>query len=266
MKIATWNVNSIRTRLLQVVNWLQENPVDVLCLQETKVVDGDFPRSPFESLGYHLYISGQKSYNGVAILSKTPVEDISMGFAPVLGADEVGDLDEQKRVITGIVGDVRIVNLYVPNGSSVGSEKYHYKLRWLKVLRKYLQTLLEKQPHALCVCGDFNIAPEDRDIHNPKNRDKDIMASPAERQALREVLEVGLADAFRKFTPEGGHFTWWDYRTRAFSNNRGWRIDHHYLTPNLYEQATSCTIDISPRKLVQPSDHTPVIVELLQLS
>jgi exodeoxyribonuclease-3 len=266
MKIATWNVNSIRTRLVHVVDWLQETKVDVLCLQETKVVDKDFPRSPLEELGYHLYISGQKSYNGVAILSRTPVDDISMGFAPVLGADVVGDLDEQKRIITGVIGNVRIVNLYVPNGSSVGSEKYDYKLRWLSVLRDYLRSLLDKQPNALCVCGDFNIAPQDRDIHDPKGRDNHIMASPAERQALRNVLEVGLGDAFRKFTSDGGHFTWWDYRTQAFSRNRGWRIDHHYLTANLYEQATSCTIDISPRKLVQPSDHTPVILELLQSS
>lgn len=264
MKIATWNVNSIRSRLVHVVDWLQETNVDVLCLQETKVVDEDFPRSPFEELGYHLYISGQKSYNGVAIFTKTPVTDITRGFTPVLGDDVVGDLDEQKRVISGVVGDIRIVNLYVPNGSSVGSEKYYYKLRWLKVLREYLQALLEKQPNALCVCGDFNIALEDRDIHDPKGRDNHIMASPVERQALRDVLEVGLSDAFRKFTSEGGHFSWWDYRTRAFSRNMGWRIDHHYLTPNLYEQATSCTIDISPRKLTQPSDHAPVIVELLQ--
>ncbi|HEY9596893.1 MAG TPA: exodeoxyribonuclease III [Cyanophyceae cyanobacterium] len=263
MKIATWNVNSIRTRQLQVVDWLQANPVDVLCLQETKVVDADFPRLPFEELGYSVYISGQKSYNGVAIFSRIPLEQVSMGFAPVLGTDAVGDLDEQKRVITGIVGNIRIVNLYVPNGSSVGSEKYDYKLRWLKVLRDYLQTLLEKQPNGLCVCGDFNIALEDRDIYTPKKNDH-IMASPAERQALKDVLEVGLADAFRKFTSEGGHFTWWDYRQGGFSRNRGWRIDHHYLTPNLYEQAISCTIDTAPRQLTQPSDHTPVVVELLR--
>lgn len=261
MKVATWNVNSIRTRLRQVVDWLQNQPVDVLCLQETKVVDADFPRSQIESLGYHLYISGQKSYNGVAILSKTPVEDITTGFAPILGADVVEDLDEQKRVITGIVGDVRIVNLYVPNGAAIDSEKYDYKLRWLKVLREYLKALLEKQPTSLCVCGDFNIAPDDRDIHNPKGKDKHIMASPAERQALQEVLQVGLADVFRKFTTEGGHYSWWDYRQGGFSRNRGWRIDHHYLTADLYDRATSCTIDIAPRKLEQPSDHTPVIVE-----
>lgn len=265
MKIATWNVNSIRTRLLQVVDWLQETQVDVLCLQETKVVDQDFPLQPLEALGYHLYISGQKSYNGVAILSKMPLEDVSRGFSPVLGADIVGDLDEQKRVITGIVGNIRIVNLYVPNGSAIGSEKYEYKLRWLKVLRNYLQALLEKQPHNLCVCGDFNIALEDRDIHDPtKDRKDHIMASPIERQALQEVLEIGLADAFRKFTSEGGYFSWWDYRARAFSRNLGWRIDHHYLTANLYEQAISCMIDTAPRKLTQPSDHAPVIVELLE--
>ncbi|MCA1993108.1 MAG: exodeoxyribonuclease III [Coleofasciculus sp. S288] len=261
MKIATWNVNSIRTRLLQVVEWLQDNPVDVLCLQETKVVDADFPRSQLEAIGYHLYISGQKSYNGVALLSRTPLAEVSMGFAPVLGVEKAGDFDEQKRVIAGLVGDVRIVNLYVPNGASVGSEKYDYKLRWLSVLREYLQALMEKQPNALCVCGDFNIALEDRDIYDPKGKENHIMASPAERQALQEVLDVGLADAFRKFTTEGDHFSWWDYRTNAFSRNRGWRIDHHYLTPNLYQQATSCKIDISPRKLPQPSDHAPVIVE-----
>ena len=266
MKVVTWNVNSIRTRLTHVVDWLQANPVDVLCLQETKVVDADFPRSPIESLGYHLYVSGQKSYNGVAILSKTPVEDISVGFAPVLGADIVGEFDEQKRVITGIVENVRIVNLYVPNGAAVGSEKYDYKLGWLKLLRDYLKVLLEKRPNQLCVCGDFNIAPDDRDIHHPKGKDNHIMASPAERQALQAVLEVGLADAFRKFTTEGGHYTWWDYRQNGFARDRGWRIDHHYLSANLYEQATRCTIDIEPRKLEQPSDHAPVIVEFAHSS
>ncbi|MBW4651078.1 MAG: exodeoxyribonuclease III [Kastovskya adunca ATA6-11-RM4] len=261
MKVATWNVNSIRTRQDQVVEWLQNNPVDVLCLQETKVMEVQFPRSPFEELGYHLYISGQKSYNGVAIFSRTPLEQVSTGFSPLLDAETVGELDEQKRVITGIVGDVRIVNLYVPNGSAVGSEKYDYKLLWLKVLREYLQTLLDKQPYELCICGDFNIALEDRDIHNPKGKEKHIMASPVERQALQSVLEIGLADAFRKFTTETGHYSWWDYRTNAFSRNMGWRIDHHYLTPKLYEQASSCRIDIAPRKLPKPSDHTPVIVE-----
>lgn len=258
MKVATWNVNSIRTRLEQVVNWLQENPVDVLCLQETKVQDAEFPRSALENSGYHLYISGQKSYNGVALIAKKPLEDVSMGFLPILG---ISDFDEQKRVITGVLDGVRILNLYVPNGSAVGSDKYEYKLRWLKALREYLQTLLAKQPDRICVCGDFNIAPEDKDIHNPKGREKLVMATDPEREALRAVVELGLADAFRKFTQEGGHFTWWDYRTAAFRRNWGWRIDHHYLTPALYDRAIACTIDVAPRQLTQPSDHAPVIVE-----
>lgn len=262
MEIATWNVNSIRTRLEHVINWLRENPVDVLCLQETKVIDDKFPREPFEELGYHLDISGQKAYNGVALISRTPLTDVSAGFAPILGEDNVGELDEQKRVITGVVDGVRIVNLYVPNGASIDSDKYDYKLRWLKVLREYLQTLLQQEPKSICVCGDFNIAPSDRDIHDPKGRENKVMATDAERQALNLVLELGLADAFRKFTAESGHFTWWDYRTAAFRGNRGWRIDHHYLTPDLYEKAINCTIDIAPRKLPQPSDHIPVIVKL----
>lgn len=261
MKIATWNVNSIRTRLDHVVNWLQETPVDVLCLQETKVVDENFPRSPLEALGYHLYISGQKSYNGVALVSKVPLEQISLGFGGILGEAIVGDLDDQKRVISGVCNGVRVVNLYVPNGSAVGSDKYDYKLRWLKVLREYLQQLLTENP-SLLVCGDFNIALEDIDIHDPTGREKQVMATELERSALKEVLELGLQDAFRKFTQEGGHFSWWDYRTGAFRRNRGWRIDHHYLTPNLYDRALACTIDIAPRKLEQPSDHAPVVVEL----
>ncbi len=265
MKVATWNVNSVRTRLSQVTDWLEQNPVDVLCLQETKVVDADFPRSPFEQLGYHLYISGQKAYNGVALLSSKQLQDVSTGFTPILGErviDELSleNLDEQKRVITGVIDDIRIVNLYVPNGSSVGSEKYEYKLRWLKMLREYLQRL-RQEPVALSVCGDFNIALEDRDIHNPATLTGNVMASEPERQALREILELGFADAFRKFIAEGGHFSWWDYRSGAFRRNLGWRIDHHYLTPDLYNRAKYCTIDVSPRKLPKPSDHAPVIVE-----
>jgi exodeoxyribonuclease III len=260
MKVATWNVNSIRTRQQIIVDWLNDRPIDVLCLQETKVVDKAFPRAPFEQLGYHLYISGQKSYNGVAILSKTLMEEVEIGFAPVVGEEIAADFDEQKRVISGVVGDARIVNLYVPNGSAVGSDKYDYKLRWFKVLREYLQHLREKLPRELCVCGDFNVALEERDIYQPK-KDNHIMASPAERQALSEVLDLGLRDAFRKFTEEGGHFSWWDYRQAGFQRDRGWRIDHHYLTPQLYDRAVRCTIDVAPRKLPQPSDHAPVIVE-----
>ncbi|MBE9180850.1 exodeoxyribonuclease III [Oculatella sp. LEGE 06141] len=262
MKIATWNVNSIRTRLEHVSNWLNTNSVDVLCVQETKVADADFPRSPLETLGYHVYISGQKSYNGVALLSKAPLEDVSSGFSAVLGEAEVGNLDDQKRVITGVLDGVRIVNLYVPNGSAVGSEKYNYKLRWLATLQTYLKALLAQHPDLL-VCGDFNIAFEDKDIHDPGGREKQVMATDVERQALQQaVFDLGLADAFRKFEQGGGQFSWWDYRAAAFRRNLGWRIDHHYLSPGLYQRAIACTIDVTPRKLEKPSDHAPVTVEL----
>lgn len=259
MKIATWNVNSIRTRLGHVVDWLSQNQVDVLCMQETKVVDEQFPRAPFEQLGYNLYLSGQKAYNGVAIVSREPLEDVSYGFTPIL-SDVPPDWDEQKRVITGVINGIRIVNLYVPNGSAVESEKYKYKLGWLIVLQEYLRSLLLSSP-AICVCGDFNIALEDKDIHNSVSSENHIMASQQERQALQDILLLGFADAFRKFSSEGGHYSWWDYRAASFRRNLGWRIDHHYLTPDLYERAQSCTIDVAPRKLTQPSDHTPVIVE-----
>jgi exodeoxyribonuclease III len=259
MQIATWNVNSVRTRLGIVTDWLQRQPVDVLCLQETKVTDELFPRSAFTDLGYEVYISGQKSYNGVALISRQPLTDVTVGFAGILGAEPVGDLDEQKRVISGRLGDVSIVNLYVPNGSEVGSEKYQYKLRWLELLRQYLAAQSDK---SLCVCGDFNIALEPIDIHT-KKKDDHIMASPVERAALKSaVLDLGLKDVFRHFVADGGHYSWWDYRQGGYARNRGWRIDHLYLSPELIDRTTGCTIDKAPRELEQPSDHTPVIVEI----
>lgn len=262
MKVATWNVNSIRTRQQQVVDWLEVNSVDVLCLQETKVIDRDFPRTPFESLGYHVYISGQKAYNGVAIFSRVPLADVSTGFAAAASDSIAQEFEAQKRVITGIIQDIRIVNLYVPNGAAVDSEKYYYKLRWLDFLPKYLKILQQEQPQEFCVCGDFNVALEDRDIYNPMGKETHIMSSPAEREALKKVLEVsGLSDAFRKFNSEGSYFTWWDYRNAGFPRNRGWRIDYHFLTEQLYQRAKSCTIDVTPRKLPKPSDHAPVILE-----
>ncbi len=263
MQIASWNVNSIRSRQHHVLDWLANNPVDALCLQETKVVDGDFPRQPFEDAGYHCYISGQKSYNGVAIFSRQPLTDVSYGFTPIVGAEVTGDLDEQKRVITGIYGNIPIINLYVPNGSSPDSEKYLYKLRWLEVLKVYLSKLRASDTPEFCVCGDFNVALEDRDIHDPVGRENHIMATPIERAALKDVLAASeLRDAFRKFNEETGHYSWWDYRTRGFSRNRGWRIDHHYLTPELYQRAEKCWIDKEPRGWEKPSDHTPVVVKI----
>jgi exodeoxyribonuclease III len=262
MKIATWNVNSIRTRLEIVTNWLHQNPVDVLCVQETKVTDEQFPIAAIAACGYHVYISGQKSYNGVAMFSKQPLTNVSRGFAGVLSSETVGDLDDQKRVITGNLNGVQIINLYVPNGNMVTSEKYPYKLSWLELLGKYLDTTIKSGQPSICVCGDFNIALEEIDIHSKTTAKDRVMATVAERELLRKsVLELGFQDSFRKFTPEGGHFSWWDYRQQGFERNRGWRIDHLYLTPDLFDQATSCTIDIEPRKLVQPSDHAPVIVE-----
>jgi exodeoxyribonuclease III len=260
MQVATWNVNSVRTRLPHLVDWLTTNPVDVICLQETKVTDELFPREALETMGYTVAISGQKSYNGVALISQNPLLDVSCGFSAILG-DQVAEFDEQKRVITGVLDDVRIVDLYVPNGSAVGSDKYQYKLAWLAVLRQYLETLLKDSPKLL-VCGDFNIAMADIDIHDPKGREKQVMATDLERQALQQaVFDLGLTDVFRQFTPDGGHFSWWDYRTGAFRRDAGWRIDHIYLSPALATGAIACTIDKAPRKLEQPSDHTPVIAE-----
>ncbi|VXD13859.1 exodeoxyribonuclease III [Planktothrix paucivesiculata] len=259
MKIATWNVNSIRTRKDQVWQWLQTNEIDILCLQETKVIDKDFPRSGFEELGYNIYIYGQKAYNGVAIFSKTPLDAVHFGFSDILNTEPSQNFDEQKRVLTGIINGIAIVNLYVPNGSSIDSDKYNYKLNWLNHLKDYLKLLLT-QTEKICICGDFNIALEDIDIHNPKGRENHIMASDAERQALQSILELGFKDGFRKFTPEGGHFSWWDYRQASFRRNTGWRIDTHYLTLPLHEVASSSIIDKTPRTWEQPSDHTPVIL------
>jgi exodeoxyribonuclease III len=269
MQIATWNVNSVRTRLEQVTNWLTAHPeIDVLCLQETKVTDADFPIAAFTDLGYHTYIYGQKSYNGVALIAQQPMTDVQMGFTSVLER-ELGDLDDQRRVITGISDRIRIVNLYVPNGSAIDSDKYEYKLRWLATLRQYLLMLLEQdsyqndEPCQILICGDFNVAIEDIDIHDPAKRETQVMATDAERAALQAVLDLGFKDVFRKFTQGGGHFSWWDYRSGSFQRNRGWRIDYHFLTEALYDRAIACKIDIEPRKLTQPSDHTPVIVEII---
>jgi exodeoxyribonuclease-3 len=260
MQIATWNVNSIRTRKSQVLQWLQSHPVDILCLQETKVTDNLFPRSPFEELGYYVYVSGQKSYNGVAILSRSPLENVATGFADFLGGS-VAEFDHQKRFLTGTLDNMRIVNLYVPNGGEIDSDKYDYKLKWLAVLYDALQKWLQAESNIL-VCGDFNIVLEARDVHDPDIIGKRIMASDAERKALQKLLDLGMADAFRKFTTEGGYYSWWDYRGGSFRRNRGWRIDHHYLTPSLYERATACSIDIEPRRQEKPSDHVPVTVEI----
>lgn len=255
MQIATWNVNSIRSRLDQAITFLQSRPdLAVLCLQETKVSDAEFPVAPFQELDYHVYIYGQKSYNGVALISRHELTDLHWGFA------EAG-AEQQKRLISGCLNGIRIVNVYVPNGSAIGSEKYLYKLEWLTMLQTYLTATLRQQSDIL-ICGDFNIALEDRDIHEPQNRETKVMASDPERAALQKIVDLGFKDVFRKFHHAEGHYSWWDYRAGSFRRNHGWRIDHIYLTPNLYNRAIACEIDLNPRKQPQPSDHTPVILEI----
>lgn len=263
MKIATWNVNSIRTRKEQVKLWLETNLIDVLCIQETKVIDSSFPLEIFTDLGYLLYIWGQKSYNGVAIFSKQPLSNVITGFSSLINSNEAIIFDEQKRIISGVFNNIRIVNIYVPNGASIDSEKYQYKLNWLKLFQSYVQKLQELYPQQpLCICGDINIALEDKDIYKSEGKQNHIMASVAEREALQDILNMGFKDVFRKFNDENGHFSWWDYRQGGFSKNRGWRIDHIYINEILDQKVSNCYIDITPRKLIQPSDHAPVILEI----
>lgn len=262
MRIATWNVNSVRTRLEQVLAWLGQEQPDVLCLQETKVVDELFPRNAFESLGYQLAISGQKAYNGVAILSRLPLEDVSIGFEALLMDDpEAVELSGQKRVISALVEGIRVLNLYVPNGNSLNSEKYGYKLAWLASLHRYLERQ-QLQGDPLCMLGDFNIGPEARDLHDPDRLTGKIMASQAEREALADLLGDRLQDAFRLFEPDAGHWSWWDYRSGGWEVDRGWRIDHIYLSEELVACATGCVIHKATRGQTQPSDHAPVVVNL----
>lgn len=262
MRIASWNVNSVRTRLEQVQSWLQQEQPDVLCLQETKVSDDLFPHQAFEQIGYQCAISGQKAYNGVALISRLPLEDVQVGFEALLPNDpEAPELSEQKRVISALVDGIRVLNLYVPNGSSLHSEKYPYKLSWLACLQRYL-AVQEEQGDPLCMVGDFNIGPEARDLHDPERLSGGIMASDAERRALSEALDGRLSDVFRVFEPGSGHWSWWDYRSGAWDRDQGWRIDHIYLSEELLDCATGCVIDKAPRGNTQPSDHAPVVVNL----
>lgn len=260
MQIACWNVNSIRTRLAQVKQWLDLFPdLDLLCLQETKVIDTDFPRDAFESMGWNVNCFGQKSYNGVALISRSPLTDLKLGFAHVLPDRE--EWDNQKRVISAVYDGVLVVNLYVPNGSAIGSEKYDYKLGWFEVLHEYLQKLGQQYP-SIILCGDFNVALEDIDIHDPTDRELKVMASDPERSSLKQILGLGYHDILRKFQPEAGQFSWWDYRSGAFRRNLGWRIDYHFVSTTLIDRVIACTIDPTPRHWTQPSDHAPVILTI----
>ena len=253
MKLATWNVNSLNVRLPHVMNWLAENPTDVLCLQETKLTDDKFPASIIEAAGYHVVYSGQKTYNGVAIISKLPIGD-------VVKNNPRFD-DPQQRILAATIGGVRVVNAYVPNGQSVGSEKYEYKLGWLSAFHDWLKDEAALHPQ-LAVVGDYNIAPEDRDVHDPTAWEGMVHVSEKERAALVRLLDIGLADAYRLFEQPEKSFSWWDYRGLGFRLNKGLRIDHILLSPALVSRCGACVIDRAPRKLEQPSDHAPVIATL----
>ena len=262
MLIASWNVNSVRTRLDHVLAWLQSHQPDLLCLQETKVDDPLFPQTAFESIGYRVSFHGQKSYNGVALISRTPLDDVRCGFIGELPGDpEAEELGEQKRVISALLDGVRVVNLYVPNGSSLTSDKYPYKLKWLNCLKRYREAA-QARDEPLCIVGDFNIGMEARDIHDPERLMGGIMASDAERTALKEALGEGMVDVFRAFEPDAGHWSWWDYRSGAWNRDSGWRIDHIYLSEDLLDLARSCVIHKQERGKEQPSDHAPVVVDL----
>ncbi len=252
MKIATWNVNSLNVRLPQVLDWLEAAAPDVLAMQETKVSDEQFPVMEFQAAGYEAVFAGQRAYNGVAIVSRKKADDV---VHRIPGLD-----DDQRRFIGATIDGVRVLDLYVVNGQEVGSEKYAYKLEWLQALTAYLETEIERRER-LVVLGDFNIAPEDRDVHDARIWHERIMCSTPEREALARILALGLHDAFRLFEQPAKSFTWWDYRSGAFRRNWGLRIDLVLASRALGEACRSCTIDTAPRRHERPSDHAPVIAE-----
>jgi exodeoxyribonuclease-3 len=253
MKIATWNVNSLKVRLPLVLDWLAAAQADVLCLQETKMEDRVFPYAELEAAGYRATHNGQKTYNGVAILARGALDDVRCDIPEFA--------DEQKRVIAATVDGVRIVCAYMPNGQAIGSDKYEYKLRWLAALTRFLREELQRWPQ-LVLLGDYNIAPEDRDVHDPVAWKDQILCSEAERAAFRQFLDLGLTDAFRLFDQPAKLYSWWDYRQMGFRLNRGLRIDHILLSMPLAAACQACIIDKTPRKLERPSDHAPVIATL----
>ena len=253
MKLATWNVNSLKVRLPQVLDWAGRHRPDVLCLQETKLQDDRFPAIEIRAAGYEPIANGQKTYNGVAILARAPAAETLTAIP--------GFTDEQKRVLAASVSGVRVICAYVPNGESVSSEKYRYKLAWLDAFRRWLGGELTRHPR-LAVLGDFNVAPEDRDVHDPKAWEGQVLFSAPEREAFGKLIGLGLKDAFRLFEQPDRSYTWWDYRMNAFRRKMGLRIDHILLSEELAKACTACTIDIEPRRNERPSDHAPVLAEL----
>lgn len=250
MKIATWNVNSLRVRLPQLSQWTASAPVDVIGLQELKLPDEEFPREAVAAMGFEAVWSGQRTYNGVALLARAPLEDVVTGIP--------GYEDPQRRVIAATVAGLRIINVYVPNGQAVGSDKFAYKLDWMARLTDYVAAELARHPR-LALIGDFNVAPDDRDVHDPKAWEGSVHVSPEERAALRHLMDAGLVDAFRLFEQPPGIFSWWDYRMGAFRRNHGLRIDLVLASRALASRCTACTVDREPRSWERPSDHAPVV-------
>jgi len=253
VKLATWNVNSLAVRLPQVLDWLQAHPADALVLQETKLTDDKFPLAEIEAAGYAVSFFGQKTYNGVALLSREPHDDVLMNIP--------GFADEQARVITGTVGGVRVIGGYFPNGQAPDSDKFVYKMAWLDALRAFVAAELTQHPR-LVLMGDFNIAPEDRDVYDPVAWAGQIHCTPEERAQFRALVDLGLVDAFRLFEQAPKSWSWWDYRNLAFRKNQGLRIDHVLVSEALRQHVRACEIDKAPRKNERPSDHAPVVVTL----
>lgn len=253
MKIASWNVNSLKVRLPHLLDWLKAQKPDVLCLQELKLEDHNYPVVEIAAAGYQSAFSGQKTYNGVAILSRHPINDICIGN-PLFA-------DEQKRLITGTINGIRVICAYMPNGQAVGSDKFEYKLRWLDALKEWTKSELSTHEQ-LALCGDYNIAPDDRDVHDPKSWQDQILCSAPERAAFHSLINLGLDDSFRLFDQPDKLYSWWDYRMLGFQKNRGLRIDHILLSKSLTTRCTAAGIDRAPRKLERPSDHAPVWVDL----
>jgi exodeoxyribonuclease-3 len=253
MKIASWNVNSLNVRLPHLRDWLTAAQPDIVALQETKMENGKFPQSDIDALGYACVFSGQKTYNGVALLAREQPHDV---LTDIPGLD-----DPQRRILIATVGELRIANLYVVNGQAVGSEKYAYKLDWLAKVRAFLAEEIRSHPN-LVVLGDFNIAPDDRDVHDPAAWHEQILCSTSERDALKALFALGLHDSFRLFDESAGQFSWWDYRQGGFRRGLGLRIDLILASENLRARCHGASIDRAPRKWERPSDHAPVLLEL----
>lgn len=251
-KVATWNVNSLKVRLEHVLQWVSEQQPTLLALQETKMTDALFPAAAFAELNYEVVFSGQKTYNGVAILSQQKMIDVVTDIPELV--------DAQRRILAVTCGDVRVINVYIPNGQSLSSEKFAYKMHWLEKMLAYVETQLRLYPNLL-ILGDFNIAPEDIDVHDPQAWEGKVHVSPEERAKFQAFLDLGLVDCLRKLHPDSVHFSWWDYRQAAFRRNLGLRIDHILASSNLAAVCERCYVDKAPRKLERPSDHAVVIAD-----